>query len=178
MRGLIFNHLADMVEEQFGLETWDAILDESGQEGVYVAAENYPTEALVSLVAAAHKLSGIPVNDLVKAFGEYMFPKFIASNPQFVTPEMTLKEFLLSVDRTIHVEVRKLHPDANLPQFSYKDENDNELTMYYNSERKLCHLAEGLIAGAAKYFNTSYTLDHPECMHDGAKECTLHLTVH
>lgn len=177
MRGLIFNYLTEMVEEKFGLEAWDSILDESNQSGIYVAAEYYPDEDLFALVAAAHKISGIPVNDLVKTFGEYMFPMFIESNPQFVKEGMSLKEFLLTVDRVIHVEVRKLHPEAVLPKFTYEDESDNELTMYYNSPRKLCFLAEGLIAGAANHFGTSYSLDHPQCMHDGAEQCTLHLTM-
>lgn len=177
MKGIIFNHLTDMVEEVFGLETWDMILQEANSEGIFVATETYSDKDLLALVAAAHKLSGIPVNDLVRKFGEYMFPKFEQSNPQFFSPDMSLKSFLLSVDRIIHVEVRKLHPDAMLPEFEYKDEEDNELTMYYNSPRKLCYLAEGLIAGAASHFNTEYTLDHSACMHDGADACTLHITV-
>jgi len=132
----------------------------------------------MDLVGAAHEVSGIPVSDLVRSFGEYMFPRFQQANPQFFADDMTLKSFLLSVDRIIHVEVRKLHPGAILPEFEYKDDSDNELTMYYTSPRKLCHVAEGLIAGAAKHFNTEYTLEHPDCMHDGAKACTLKLTMH
>lgn len=177
MKGVVFNYLTEMVEEVFGLETWDKILQQSGSDGIYVATETYSDEELMRLVTAAHELSGIPVNDLVRKFGEYTLPKFQQSNPQFFGEDMTLKSFLLTVDRIIHVEVRKLHPDAMLPQFDYKDESDNELTMYYNSPRKLCYLAEGLIAGAATHFNTKYTLDHKDCMHNGADCCTLHLTM-
>ena len=90
---------------------------------------------------------------------------------------MNLKDFLLTVDRVIHVEVRKLHPGAILPQFDYVDEADNELTMIYSSPRKMCMLAEGLITGAAKHFETEYTLEHSQCMHDGADNCRLHLKM-
>lgn len=166
-----------MVEEVFGLEVWDKILQEADSTGIYIASDTYSDTELFALVGAAHKLSGIPVNDLVRSFGEFMFPRFHRDNPQFFSEGMSLKSFLLSVDRIIHVEVRKLHPDAMLPEFEYKDELDNELTMYYNSPRKLCYLAEGLIAGAAAHFETTYTLDHPQCMHDGAEACTLHLTM-
>lgn len=177
MKGVIFNYLAEMAEEAFGLEAWDAILEKTGNSGIYISADTYPDQELMDLVAAAHEISGVPVNDLVKKFGEYMFPRFLSENPQFFSEDMTLKSFLLTVDRVIHVEVRKLHPGAELPEFEYKDELDNELTMYYTSPRKLCLVAEGLIAGAAKHFETEYTLDHPECMHNGAKACTLHLTM-
>lgn len=177
MKGIVFTMLADMVVEKFGLEVWDQILEKSGEDGIYVSSETYTDESLTALVVAAHEKSGIPVNDLVKVFGEYMFPLFYEKNPNFFTEGQTLKEFLLTVDQVIHVEVRKLHPGVNLPEFQYVDAADSELTMIYASPRKLCMLAEGLISGAAKHFNTEYTLDHATCMHDGAENCTFHLKM-
>jgi hypothetical protein len=177
MKGVVFNLLEEMVEQEFGMAVWDALLEETGQDGIYVSTESYPDEKLVALVVAAHEKSGIPVNDLVRAFGEFMFPRFYAQNQKFFQSGMTLKEFLLLVDRVIHVEVRKLHPDAGLPHFDYIDEQDNELTMIYSSPRKMCMLAEGLITGAAKHFDTEYTLSHDQCMHDGADTCKLHLKM-
>jgi hypothetical protein len=175
MKGVVFNLLEEMVEQEFGLEVWEALLDATGQDGVFVSTETYSDEQLVSLVVAAHEKSGIPVNDLIRAFGKFMFPRFHQQNPGFFKPGMTLKEFLLSVDQVIHVEVRKLHPDAGLPQFQYESETDAELTMIYSSPRKMCMLAEGLVCGAAEHFQTEYSLDHSECMHDGADACRLHL---
>ncbi len=177
MKGIVFTMLADMVIEKFGLDVWDELLTKTGDDGIYVSTETYPDEALTALVVAAHEKSGIPVNDLVRAFGEYMFPLFYKKNPSFFLEGQTLKEFLLTVDQVIHVEVRKLHPGVNLPEFNYVDEKDSELTMIYASPRKLCMLAEGLISGAAKHFNTEYKLDHSSCMHDGAESCELHLTI-
>lgn len=177
MKGIVFTLLADMVEEVYGLEAWDLILSESGHDGIYISTETYPDSELFDLVGAAHKISGVPVPELIKSFGHYSFPKFKEQNPEFCDPDLGLKAFLLTVDRVIHVEVRKLHPDASLPSFAYEDEKDNELTMYYNSPRKLCMLAEGLIAGAAEYYNTNYSLNHDQCMHNGEDQCTLHLTI-
>jgi len=177
MKGLIFNHLAEMVEEAFGMEAWDAILQRTDNSGIYIATDTYPDQELMDLVSAAHFVSDSPVNEFVKTFGEYIFPHFRDSHPQFFSDKMTLKSFLLTVDHIIHVEVRKQNVGAILPKLEYKDESDNELTLYYSSPRKLCHLAEGLIAGAAAHFNTRYTLEHLECMHNGAKVCTLQLTI-
>lgn len=177
MKGIIFNLLEEMVVEKFGLAVWDELLDASDQDGVYVGTETYPDDMLVALVVAAHEKSGIPVDDLVRTFGVYMFPRFHEKNPGFFKPGMTLKQFLLSVDRVIHVEIRKLHPGAGLPEFEYEDEADQELTMIYSSPRKLCMLAEGLINGAAIHFDTEYSLTHDQCMHDGADSCRLHLKI-
>ncbi len=177
MKGIVFTLLNEMVEEQFGLEAWDQLITQSGSDGLYISTETYTDEELMRLVATASEMTGIAVNDLVRAFGTYMFPHFYAKYPVFFKPDMTLKSFLLTVDRVIHVEVRKLYPDAGLPNFDYKDENDNELTMIYSSPRKLCALAEGLIAGAAKHFGTQYTMEHTVCMHKGDDCCHLKMTL-
>ena len=177
MKGVIFNLLETMVEEKFGIEAWDALLQQTGSDGVFVSTAVYSDEQLTSLVVAASEKLDVPVNDLIRLFGEYIFPHFKTKNPSLIPDGMTLKEFLLTVDRVVHVEVRKLHPDANLPSFEYVDENDDELTMIYSSPRKMCMLAEGLISGAAKHFGTSYTLTHDKCMHNGEDTCELHLKI-
>lgn len=177
MKGIVFNLLETMVIDTFGLETWDELLLETGSDGVFVSTDTYADEVLIDLVVAASKKSGIAVNELVRQFGEFMFPHFQEKYPAFFTEDMTLKDFLLTVDRVVHVEVRKLHPGANLPDFNYEDENDNELTMIYSSPRKMCMLAEGLIAGAAKHFGVDYTLSHDRCMHNGEDACELHLKI-
>jgi len=177
MKGIIFNYLGEMVEEKFGLEAWDALLTETGLDGRFVASETYPDEDLVALVTAANKATGIDKVELIRAFGRYLLPHFRKTNPQFFEDHTSLKSFLLTVDRVIHVEVRKLHPGAILPSFKYEDESHSELTMHYSSPRKLCFLAEGLIDASAEHFNTKYELDHSQCMHDGAEHCTLKLKI-
>ncbi len=175
MKGIVFNLLGDMVEEQFGLEAWDAILDKAGSDGIFVATETYSDEALLALVAAGSEISGIAVPDLVRAFGRYMIPRFRESYGIFFEGHQDLKAFLLTVDSVIHVEVRKLYPEAGLPEFSYQNESDDQMTMTYRSPRKLCDLAIGLIEGAAAHFEEKCTINHDVCMHKGADRCELHL---
>ncbi len=177
MKGAIFNFFAEMVEETFGLETWDALLTKLDLDGIYVSTETYRAEELFSLVGAAHEATGIETTELIRTFGKYSFSRFQQLHPDFCNPEFSLIEFLLTVDNAIHVEVQKLHPDARLPSFEYDQETDNELTMYYSSPRKLCMLAEGLIAGAAEFYQTDFELTHDECMHNGDERCKLHLTT-
>ena len=178
MKGAIFTALAEMVEQEFGLETWDFMLQDSNSDGIYISTDTYEDQEFINLTLSLHKKTDIPMADINRAFGEYAFPILAASVPELTSDDMTLKEFLLTVDRVIHVEVRKLHPDASLPDFDYDDDAEDELTMHYSSSRKLCMFSEGLISGAAKHFNTDYTLDHSQCMHDGHDSCTLQLKFH
>ncbi|MFP6790948.1 MAG: heme NO-binding domain-containing protein [Thalassolituus sp.] len=177
MKGVVFDILRDMVEEGYGLEGWNAILEKSGSNGMYISTESYSDDELMGLVAAASEVTGTDVNDLVFLFGEYMVQEFHARFPIFFERSKGLIEFLLSVDRIVHVEVRKLYPDANLPRFNYQKEDNRSLTMIYQSERKLCRLAEGLISGSAKFFKQSYTMTHDPCMHHGADACHLNIQL-
>jgi len=177
MKGIVFSLLNEMVEDTFGLTAWDQILNDTGLEGIYVATETYEDAEMFALVGAAEKATGIPAGDLLRQFGEYMLPHFFRSFPMFFEGQKNLKEFLLTVDQVIHVEVRKLYPNAGLPEFEYEDLEDRELVMLYSSPRKLCALAEGLISGSAKHFKQEYSLDHTVCMHTGADHCRLEIKM-
>lgn len=175
MKGMVFNMLNVMVERQFGLDAWEAVLDAADSDGIYTAGATYEDAELLRLVAAGSDLLQVPVHDLVRGFGNFMFPHFVAGYPTFFLPGQDLKQFLLTVDQVIHMEVRKLYPDAHLPSFDYDDSASDRLVMRYTSPRRLCMLAEGLIQGAAEHFKTRCQLTHPQCMHDGADACLLEL---
>jgi predicted hydrocarbon binding protein len=173
MKGVVFDILRDMVETQYGLEGWQAVLDGAGSDGIYVSTKTYADTELMGLVATASEITTIPVNTLVFSFGEYMVPHFYKRFPYLFSDVPNFIKFLMSVDQIIHVEVRKLFPDAGLPTFDYCDENEDSLTMIYKSPRKLCQLAEGLISGSAKHFNQNYKMTHNPCMHTGSDYCAL-----
>ena len=76
MKGVIFTHLQEMIESQQGFQVWNAILERCDlpSEGVFVSTEQYPDEELFSIVDELSAVSGLSVNDLLGAFGEYLFP--------------------------------------------------------------------------------------------------------
>lgn len=180
MKGIVFTLLNDLVEERFGLETWDALLDKTklASGGVYTAGATYPDQELFSLVGALSERVNIPADVLIRAFGEYMFPIFANRYPVFFPPNQSLREFLLSIHNVVHIEVKKLYPNAGLPDFTYEDNDPKTLVMLYRSKRKLCALAEGLIAGSSTHFNQKLLIKHEVCMlHDAHSDhCRLELT--
>jgi len=173
MKGVIFNVLEEMVIEQCGMEIWNDILETQQIAGIYTAGDSYPDEELFGLVTCISDKTQIPVETLISAFGEFLFTRLAERYPIFIEAEATLKGFLKSVDDVIHMEVRKLYENPNLPEFECEELTANELKMRYRSPRKLCILAEGLIRGAAKHYNTEIELDHPVCMHKGSAHCDL-----
>lgn len=178
MKGIVFNILEQMVVETAGLEAWDQILQDVQLEsqGIYTAGKSYPDDEVVAIATRASEMLDIPMNDLIKTFGTYLFGKLAQRYPVFIEQETTFFGFLKSVHDVIHVEVRKLYDEPSLPDFRHQQINDNQLLMRYSSPRKFCMLAEGLIAGAAEHYQVEYTLEHRTCMHADAKHCDFIIT--
>jgi len=76
----------------------------------------------------------------------------------FFTRAAGLFDFLASVEHHIHVEVRKLYPDAELPTFIIEARSERQMSMIYHSPRRLGALCEGLIAGSARQFGVAATI--------------------
>ena len=95
--------------------------------------------------------------------------------PSVLNTPKNAKEFLKTVHSIIHVEVKKLHPDAELPSFEYRDTGDNKLEMTYRSPKKLCVFAEGLIEGCGEHYKEKITYKQSKCCNDGADCCVFEL---
>jgi hypothetical protein len=179
VKGVIFNELQKMVTAKFGGDAWETIVDETAlltSSGAFLGPQTYPDQDLLALVATAGRLTGTPVPELIRAFGRFLFPDLAALYPAFLPPGSTAKSFLLTVDRVIHVEVRKLHPGAVLPSFEYEDPAPDRLVMIYRSARKLCPLAEGLIEGVGDHYRERIDRQHLTCMLRGDHACRFELT--
>ena len=92
--------------------------------GAYTAVGTYDHTEM-PLVAALSRQSNTPPNELLERFGQHLIGCFRVSFPDFFKAAPTLFNFLESIDLHIHVEVRKLYPDAELPEFP-AERVDNE----------------------------------------------------
>ncbi|WP_309400712.1 heme NO-binding domain-containing protein [Cerasicoccus maritimus] len=154
MKGMVFTELLDMVEDKFGIDMVDSILDEADlpvSHGAYTAVGTYPHEEIVSIVMQLSKQSSLPPEELLKIFGEHLFTRFHQLYPQFFEDSKCAFDFLQNIDQYIHVEVRKLYPDAELPDFDCR-QIGNEMIMTYTSSRHMEPFAEGLIRGCLKHY--------------------------
>ncbi len=178
MKGIVFTVFNKMVEETFGENMWEDLLDDVDPEsgGIYTTAGTYEAGELLGYVGALAQRTGEAPENLVRAFGKYMLKQLAGVYPQLFEGH-NLKSFLMSVHDVIHVEVQKLYPGAELPTFTYEDPGGDELVMKYQSPRKLCVLAEGLMDGAAEHFNTKLERKHETCMHKGDDHCRFELSI-
>lgn len=177
MKGIIFNLLEEVVTSRINDSTWDDILDETGADGAYTSLGNYPDHEFVALLTSLAKHRKADPQELLSWFGRQSMPLLAARYPEFFSSHRRLRSFLLSLNEVIHSEVRKLYPGADVPVFQFNhpagSSPDDPLVIHYRSERKLCHLAEGFIHGAADHFGESVRIEQQTCMHRGDAECTI-----
>jgi hypothetical protein len=155
MKGMVFTELIEYVEENLGFEISDKMIDNADlpNNGVFTQAGNYPHEYLVSMVVALSQATGVEADKLVYIFGEYMFERILKIQPSFVNEYSSSIDFIAVVDEMVHVEVKKLYPDADLPRFIVESKDENSIVIIYQSEKRLEAFAKGLMQGCAKHFN-------------------------
>ena len=163
MKGIVFSEFNELVEQTFGDDMLDDIIDdcedklESG--GSYTSVGTYNHEELVHLVVALSERTNISVPDLVKTFGLHLAKVFEVKFPNFFAECDDSFSFFRRIDDHIHVEVKKLYPDAELPKFSYDDSNPDLFELTYESTRQFADLAVGLLEGVASHYNESINIE-------------------
>jgi len=173
MKGIVFNLLQKSVSEQYGEATWDALLDAAALDGAYTALGTYDDSEALKLVGAASNALNVGPDDVLRWFGRSALPLLAASYPAFFEGHDATRSFLLTLNEIIHPEVRKLYPGADVPTFTFDTSDADGLTIGYESKRRFCSFAEGLIEGAAEHYNQKVSIAQSTCMLRGDTMCLI-----
>lgn len=170
MKGVVFTEFLEMVEEKYNYRMVDTIVSENklSSDGAYTAVGTYDHSEMVKLIVSLSKHTQEQVPNLLKIFGHYFFDTLKKGYPQFLDATDNAFDFLESIETYIHVEVRKLYPDAELPTFKTQEISENKLEMIYYSERKMSDFAEGLIERSLEYYGEKGTVQKQNIEEDGS----------
>lgn len=154
MKGIVFVELLAMAENAFGEDVVDRVIDAADlpSGGAYTSVGNYPCAELMTLVRGFSDHSGIPRADLQRLFGNWMMDSFERNYPRFFDGRDTSLDVLAAIEDEIHVEVRKLYPDAMLPQIDTARPDPVTLDLTYRSPRPLADFCHGLIEGCVRCY--------------------------
>jgi len=171
MKGVVFTEFIEMLEKAHGFAFTNDVIEgaDLASEGVYTAVGTYPASEMVSLVQTLSQKTDTEIPALLKTFGRHLFQSFLGYYPQFMENFDNSFDFLHTVDNHIHVEVKKLYPDAELPRFETKNLENGDMEMIYTSERKMADLAEGLLEAAMEHWNETGTIAKSNLNEDGSK---------
>lgn len=161
MKGIIFKEFLELVEDKFGLQILEEMLEKAGCDGVYTTVGSYDHTELVKLIVSLSQVTSVDVAQLQEVFGESVFINLYKSIPRGAELKgcQSTFQFIRHVEDYIHVEVKKLYPDAMPPAFEFIDETETKLVFDYHSARCMSSVCLGLVRGCAKHFDESIRVE-------------------
>ncbi len=161
MKGNVLVELIKMAEDAFGEDVVDEILDEAdlSSDGAFTTVGNYPCSDLIKIVEGLSAHSGVSAEILQQKFGHWMMGHFGEKFPETFVGKRDSMEMLEAIDGQVHVEVRKLYPDAELPHFHTQRISDDHLKMVYTSPRPLEDFCHGLIEACVNRFGEKANIE-------------------
>ncbi|WP_347924019.1 heme NO-binding domain-containing protein [Pontimicrobium sp. SW4] len=171
MKGIVFTEFLDLVEEKFGLEMVDNIIENSNleSEGVYTSIGTYKFSEMLQLLQNLSANTNISIDNLLLVYAEHFFGVLKESYPGLLATYKDPIEMLSSIENHIHVEVRKIYPDAELPTFKVIEKTNNSLIMIYKSSRAMHHFGLGLMNKTFEHFNSSASIELEKIKPDGTE---------
>ncbi len=147
MKGIVFTEFLELVEERYGLEMVDHLISAAQlpSGGVYTAVGTYQFSEMLSLLGELSEQTGVSIDTLLEVYGEHFFGVVLKSYPGFITQYTDPLDLLASIESHIHVEVRKIYPDAELPVFRVLEKDSNKLILLYRSSRAMYAFGKGLM---------------------------------
>ena len=171
MKGIVFTEFLDLVEERFGLEMVDAIISQSKLESkcVYTSIGTYSFSELLQLLQNLKIQTGISIDNLLLIYGEHFFSVIETNYKDLLSSYNDPIEMLASIENHIHVEVRKIYNDAELPTFIIKEKTKKTLILIYKSSRSMHHFGLGLMNKTFEHFNSKATIILEKIKKDGTE---------
>ena len=171
MKGIVFTEFLDLVEDKFGIEMVDKIIYQSTleSEGVYTSIGTYRFSEMLQLLQNLNENTGVAIDDLLLIYGEHFFGVIERSYPGLLATYKDPIEMISSIENHIHVEVRKIYPDAELPTFLIEEKNEDSLILIYQSSRAMHHFGLGLMNKTFEHFNAKASIIIEKIKEDGTE---------
>lgn len=171
MKGIVFTEFLELVESTFGLETVDEIIEKSDlpSKGAYTSIGTYAFSEMLALITNLSEKTKMSVNELLHVYGLHFFSVIQRDYPTILETYKGPMDLLSSVESHIHVEVRKIYPDAELPRFDITEKTESSITLIYYSSRSMYAFAQGLMEKAFEHYNQKASISYEKLKEDGSE---------
>ncbi|MFC7047370.1 heme NO-binding domain-containing protein [Halobacteriaceae archaeon GCM10025711] len=177
MHGILLKGLKEFVVETYDRSTWDEIRDEAPVERkVYLPIETYDDGELTALVEAAATVTGESTDHLLDAYGRSVAGRLLSTYDNVLDDDWTMVDLLLNANERVYGTLRQQNPKMNPPQLDCRQVDANKVLVGYQSPRKLCSVAKGVIRGVGERYGQPVDVTEGQCMHDGADYCEFVVT--
>ena len=170
----MFVELSGYVEELLGPKAWKETLVRAGlDDRAYTLDASGPDDEFLALVTSAATRSGRELQSVLEGFGEYLAPHLLGEYGTLVDPDWDLLDFLEHTEAAIHAVVRERDPRSRPPKLRVVRPLPDQILVLYESPRRMCSVAKGIIRGAARHYDQEIQISEPRCMLAGATRCEI-----
>ncbi len=178
MHGIIFTALKKYVRTRLGDEAWNNLRAAAGLAGrVYLPVQPYPDEEIDALITTVAQLGGISRQQLLQDFGRSIVPDFVTVYRPLIAPDWRTLDLLQHLESRIHAGVRVNNPGAKPPVLRVERTSPERVVIEYESPRRWCALAKGLIQGVADHYGDGIQIAEERCLLKGDPFCELVVTL-
>ena len=171
MYGIVNKAIEDLVKTNFGEEKWDAIKAHSGVDiDYFISNEAYDDNITFNLVGSVGEIMGMPVSDVLHAFGEWWILKTGKEKYGGLMEAggQNLKEFLINLP-IFHNRIMLMYPKLTPPEFKVSDIEERSIHVHYFSKREgLQEFVRGLLSGLGKMYDTPTEIQLLQSRDDGS----------
>lgn len=160
MYGLINNSLKDMIQMQFGEETWQKVLAASGvPEDSFLSMRRYEDEITYSLAGAASEVLGAPVDTCLELFGQHWVLETASKSYGMLLDAAgrDMIAFLRNMN-ALHDRITSTFLDYVPPEFFIEEEGTTYKVHYVSQREGLNAFVVGLLKGLGTRFGTEVTI--------------------
>jgi predicted hydrocarbon binding protein len=176
MHGIVFTEFHEYVQQNAPAGRWHEILHSAILDRhVYAATRHYPDKEFFDIVDAASKKMNTSTAEILEGFGEFIAPDLLGMYAARIESDWSTLDVIEHTETVIHAVVRVNQAGSDPPQLRAERVSPDEVELTYDSPRRLCHFAKGIIRGIAAHFGERIQVTERQCMLEGATECVLQI---
>ena len=178
MNGIIFIEIGKFARSQLGDKIWGEAVHAAGiPDQFYYRVADYRDEEAVALLSTLSAAMHEPLDVILKGLGEFIVPDLIRMARYWIEPDWKTLDLIANTEHTIHEMLRTEGSQTNPPRLQCQRTGAGEVVVNYDSPRKMCALARGIIMGIGKHYGENVTIEEPSCMPNGGAMCQIVVTV-
>jgi predicted hydrocarbon binding protein len=175
---MVFAEIGNFARSRLGVEAWRDIERLAGVPSrIYYRVADYPDEEAFALLSALSAALQEPVAVTLESLGEFIVPDLLRMARSWIKPEWKTLELIANTESTIHEVLRSEGSQTNPPRLQCRRAGPQEVVVTYDSPRKMCSLAKGIIHGLGRNYQERIAIAEPTCMLRGDPACQLIVSV-
>ena len=174
MNGIVFIEIGKFAQTRLGEQAWREVVRLAGiPSRIYYRVADYPDEEAITLLSALAAALNEPLGPVLESLGEFITPDLLRMARHWIRPEWKTLDLIANTEATIHETLRSEGSRTDPPRLRCERTAPDEVVVTYDSPRRLCQLARGIVRGVAGHYAEQVAIAEASCMLKGDAACRL-----